>query len=160
MTVSVRMRRLGFQVAHALLRVWWLIRRPAMYGVKCIVTNGDDVLLVRHAYGDHAWELPGGGIKRGERPLDAARREMAEELGIETDDWHWLGEAWATVYHRRDTLYCFQAELRSPEFTIERAELSDARWFPRSALPQDLGKYVRRLLVRLPEASASASASQ
>jgi len=46
MSISVRIRRLGFQVAHALLRVWWLIRRPAMYGVKCIITNGDDLVLV------------------------------------------------------------------------------------------------------------------
>ncbi len=151
MSIWVRIRRLGFQVAHALLRVWWLIRRPAMYGVKCLITNGDDVLLVRHAYGDHAWDLPGGGIKRGEPPFDAARREVAEELGIETDDWRSLGEAWATVYHRRDTLYCFQAEVHSRELSIELAELADARWFPRDELPRELGKYVRRLLARLPE---------
>ena len=158
MSISVRIRRLGFQVAHALLRVWWLVRRPAMYGVKCIVSNGDALVLVRHAYGNHAWELPGGGIKRGERPLDAARREMAEELGIETDDWRSLGEAWATVYHRRDTLYCFQAEVRSRELSVELAELADARWFPRDELPPDLGKYVRRVLGRLPAARASGSA--
>lgn len=150
MSISVRLRRLGFQVAHALLRVWWLVRRPAMYGVKCIITRGDDVLLVRHAYGSHAWDLPGGGIKRGERPLDAARREMAEELGIESAEWRWLGEAWAMVYHRRDTLHCFQAEVHSGELKINRAELADARWFSRDALPQDLGKCVRRLLARLP----------
>ena len=158
MSISVRIRRLGFQTAHALLRVWWLIRRPAMYGVKCIVTNGDDLLLVRHAYGSRAWDLPGGGIKRGERPLDAARREMAEELGIETDDWRSLGEAWATVYHRRDTLYCFQAQVPTRELSIELAELSEARWFPRGQLPRDLGKYVRRVLARLPAASPSGSA--
>ena len=158
MSISVRIRRLGFQFAHAVLRIWWLVRRPAMYGVKCIVSNGDYLVLVRHAYGSHAWDLPGGGIKRGERPLDAARREMAEELGIETDDWRSLGEAWATVYHRRDTLYCFQAEVRSRELSVELAELTDARWFPRDELPRDLGKYVRRVLARLPAASASGSA--
>ncbi len=159
MTISVRIRRLGFQVAHRLLRLWWLIRRPAMYGVKCVLTDGDKVLLVRHSYGRSEWDLPGGGIKRRERPLDAARREMEEELGIQTDGWHSLGEAWATIYHRRDTLYCFRAEVSSPELSVDRAELADARWFPRGDLPPDLGKYVRRLLARVPDPSAPASAT-
>lgn len=151
MSISVRIRRVGFQVAHAVLRVWWLIRRPAMYGVKCVVTNGDDLLLVRHSYGSRAWDLPGGGVKRGERPLDAARREMAEELGIGTAEWRSLGEAWFTVYHRRDTLHCFEVRLDSRQLEIERAELTDARWFPRRELPQQLGKHVRRLVARLPD---------
>ncbi len=156
MSISVRIRRLGFKVAHLLLRLWWLIRRPAMYGVKFVVTRGADVVLVRHTYGRREWDLPGGGIKRKERPLDAARREMEEELGIQTDDWRYLGEAWATVYHRRDTLHCFQAVVDSPNLSIERAELADACWFPRDQLPTDLAKHVRRLLARVPPSNASA----
>ena len=41
------------------------------------------MLLVRHTYGPRAWDLPGGAIKRGEPPIDAARREMDEELGLD-----------------------------------------------------------------------------
>lgn len=155
MSPLVRIRRLGFQVAHSLLRVWWLIRRPAMYGVKCVITDGEEVLLVRHSYGRPDWDLPGGGIKRRERPVDAARRETEEELGIQTDGWRSLGEAWATLYHRRDTLYCFQAEVSAPELSLNLAELTDARWFSRDDLPTDLGKYVRRILARVPNTSPS-----
>ena len=49
------------------------------------------VLLVRHTYGSRGWDLPGGSMKRGEAPVNAARREMHEELGVTIDDWRSLG---------------------------------------------------------------------
>jgi ADP-ribose pyrophosphatase len=48
-----------------------------------VLPNGP-VLLVRqyrHAVGQHLWELVAGHIDRGEAPLAAARRELAEETG-------------------------------------------------------------------------------
>ena len=41
----------------------------------------------RYALGAESLEAPAGGIADGEGPLDAARRELKEELGIEADDW-------------------------------------------------------------------------
>lgn len=58
-------------------------RRPT---VRVIVLDPDDRVLlfrVRDVDGTEAtwWETPGGGMQRGEEPLAAARRELAEELG-------------------------------------------------------------------------------
>ncbi len=40
-------------------------------------------LIRRRRGGEEYWSFPGGGIKRGETPVRAARREVAEELGLD-----------------------------------------------------------------------------
>ena len=110
-----------------------------MRGVKCVLTNGDEVLLVRHTYGDREWDLPGGRIRRDEPAVNTARREMHEELGVLIDDWAPLGEVSGTVDHRRDRMQCFQAEMRDARLEIDLGELAVVDWFPPRGLPDDLG---------------------
>jgi 8-oxo-dGTP pyrophosphatase MutT (NUDIX family) len=148
--LPVPIRRLGYRVAYAGLRVYWFVRRPQGRGVKCVITDRERVLLVRHTYGNRGWDLPGGGVKRGEAPASAARREMGEELGVSIEDWQPLGEVSIDMPYRRDNVECFHAELGDARIQIDRGELADARWFPAAALPEDLGRYARRILSRLP----------
>lgn len=49
----------------------------------------------RYAVGREDIEVVGGAIDEGEKPIEAARRELKEELGIEAREWTELG----TVYH-------------------------------------------------------------
>jgi 8-oxo-dGTP pyrophosphatase MutT (NUDIX family) len=135
-----------------LLRAYRLLGRPTVSGVKCVLTDGDRVLLVRHTYGRAEWLLPGGSIKRDEPPLSAARREMREELGIDIADWTALGEVSAYTESGRDRLHCFQAELRAPALTLDRGELETVGWFPRGELPPNLGRFVRPILAHVPPA--------
>jgi len=54
-----------------------------------MVLKADEVLLVRQyrfLINDFSWELPGGGIKDGETPGQAAIRECLEETGISADN--------------------------------------------------------------------------
>jgi 8-oxo-dGTP diphosphatase len=148
--LPVGVRRRLYRLAYAVLSVYWFLTRPSTHGVKCVLTDGERVLLVRHTYGRPEWELPGGAIKSGEAPRDAARREMHEELGVAIDGWASLGEVAGRAQHRRDTLHCFHAELDNPAFTLDLGELYTAHWFPRSSLPEDLGQYVHPVLSRLP----------
>jgi 8-oxo-dGTP pyrophosphatase MutT (NUDIX family) len=130
--------------------LYWFVRRPRVNGVKCVLTDRSRVLLVRHTYGSRDWDLPGGSMKRKEAPVQAARREMREELGIEVDDWVSVGEVPASMHHRRDVLHCFQVELHDPALTIDRCELAAVRWFSRRELPADLSRYVRPVLAKVP----------
>jgi 8-oxo-dGTP diphosphatase len=53
--------------------------RPPHEGVVVAVYVGPDLLLVCSSY-RAGWHLPGGGVRRGETPEEAARRELAEEV--------------------------------------------------------------------------------
>lgn len=48
-----------------------------------IVLRDGKVLLVRDK-GKHHFSLPGGGVRKGESPVDAAARELREEVGLKT----------------------------------------------------------------------------
>jgi NAD+ diphosphatase len=138
-----RVYRLGYPVA----RVSWFFVRVKRRGVKCVITRGDEVLLVRHTYGDRrAWELPGGSIKRGEEPVAAARRETQEELGLSIDVWTDLGDFFAKYEHRADTLFCFHAVVDDASPVADGVEIAEVGWFPAAATPRPTGRFVRRIL--------------
>jgi 8-oxo-dGTP diphosphatase len=152
--MSLRLRRLGYRVAFRALQVFWFVARPHKEGVKCLVTDRDRVLLVRHTYGRRSWDVPGGSIKRRESPLTAAHREMVEELGLDGAQWAEIGEVHGRLDHRRDTIHCFRAELSAPALTLDRAELETAQWFPRAHLPDDIAPYVDEIVAYAPTAGA------
>lgn len=58
--------------------------RPIV-GVGAVVFRGERVLLIRRAKPPRAgeWSLPGGAQELGERVIEAARREVREETGLE-----------------------------------------------------------------------------
>lgn len=73
--------------------------RPALYGVvsfknlaMAILPIHDDgtVTLVgqhRFAHRDYSWEIPEGGGPIGDDPLASAKRELAEETGLQAAEW-------------------------------------------------------------------------
>jgi 8-oxo-dGTP pyrophosphatase MutT (NUDIX family) len=146
MPLSVHARRLVYRVAYRVLQVVWFVLRPRVSGVKCLITCGDEILLVRHTYGPRAWDLPGGTMRRGEPPLQTARREMNEELGIEDVAWVQAGQIRGRESHRNDIIHCFRAELATPGITPDPIELATVRWFQTGALPADLARYVLPIL--------------
>jgi ADP-ribose pyrophosphatase YjhB (NUDIX family) len=153
MSLSLRARRAAMRLAYAGLCTYWFVVRPRVVGVKCLLTHGDDVLLVRHTYGNRAWDLPGGTVRRREVPRDAAEREMHEELGRRIEDWISLGELFVNTNHHDDNLHLFQARVSDRELDLNRTELAEAAWFPRDALPTDLSRYVRTIVKRIGSAT-------
>ncbi|HEY5189416.1 MAG TPA: NUDIX domain-containing protein [Solirubrobacteraceae bacterium] len=146
MPLSVRARRLAYRAAYRVLQVVWVVLRPEVRGVKCLITHGDQILLVRHTYGPRDWDLPGGTMRRGEPPQQTAAREMNEELGIEDADWIEAGKIRGREGHRNDHIHCFTTELATPQVTPDPVELDAVRWFPRGSLPAELSRYVRPIV--------------
>jgi len=54
--------------------------------VSAVLRWNDRILLCRHEkQGREHWLLPGGGVNSGETLIEALRRELEEEIGIDED---------------------------------------------------------------------------
>jgi ADP-ribose pyrophosphatase len=76
------------------------------------ITVDREVVLIRlHRFGtdEQSLEIPGGLIDTGESPIDAARREMREESGYESDDLVSLGVVHANPALQATRLHMFLA---------------------------------------------------
>lgn len=55
------------------------------FGVNAVIRNGNKVLVVRRKKEDvlgGKYEIPGGGLEKGERLEDGLKREVVEETGL------------------------------------------------------------------------------
>ena len=76
------------------------------------------------------WGLPGGHVEWREDPLEAARREVFEELNIHLAD---LIAAGDYVYKQRyHAVYAAHSEYT--EFDLDFSELAEVRWFTRAEI--------------------------
>jgi 8-oxo-dGTP pyrophosphatase MutT (NUDIX family) len=109
-------------------------------GTTAVVTRDDDVLMVRRA-DTGRWTPVTGIIDPGEEPADAAVRETLEETGVVAVPVRLasVGATGEVVYPNGDrTQYVdltFRLAWVSGEPHPADGENTDARWFPRDALP-------------------------
>ena len=114
-------------------------------GAKAMVFDGAGaLLLVRNRYGrSDRWLLPGGGIKRRERPEDAAAREVLEETGCAITAIAPIGVFAAKAEGRRDTVHLFRA-MTTDDPVADGVEIAEARFFALDALPDTVSPATRR----------------
>jgi 8-oxo-dGTP diphosphatase len=130
--------RTAFRVGYPLARAWWWLTRPQYEGAVVAVYVGPQLLLVHASY-QAGWQLPGGGVRRGETPDDAARRELAEEIGLATSVLFPAGVACGNWDGRRDRVHFFELQLvELPKLQLDNREIIASRL----ASPSDLHSMV------------------
>ena len=140
-------RRLPVRARRRVVRV---LAPSFTVGAICMIERPDGaVLLVRQSY-RKSWGVPGGLLKRGETPEDAARREVYEEVGLRID---LVGEPAMVVdpVPRRVDLVFRARPAAGEDPALARPgspEIVEAAWFALDALP-DLQAETSSALVAL-----------
>jgi len=134
--LPARLRRWSMRLTHT---------RFTVTAGALIFNQSGQVLLLKHRFrAGSGWGLPGGFLETGEQPIDALRRELREELGLEIQD--------VEIYAARSFRKPKQVEVlfrgRANGSITPRAmmEVERAEWFSLDALPDGLPRDQRRLV--------------
>lgn len=111
--------------------------------VLAVIEKDNRILFTKRVdkYAPHngKWQLPGGCVEFGEKPIDALQREIREELDVEVADIKLIPYI---DTHVRDTwqgfFFSYHCRLTNPEATIRlNEEASEYRWFAMDELDYD-----------------------
>ena len=108
-------------------------------GVRAVIINDQgEILLVRHTYRE-GWHTPGGGVRAGESPLAALRREVLEEVGLELTGPPLL---FCVYLNRWRGLTDFPILFVVRSFTgtarpLDAQEIAEIGWFASDKLPEE-----------------------
>jgi mutator protein MutT len=135
--LPARMRRWTMRVAHP--------RFTVTAGAVVFNQNGE-VLLLKHRFRPGSgWGLPGGFIEKAEQPIDALRRELREEIGLEVQDVEIFAVRSFAKPQQVEVLFRCRSNgtLKPQTIEVERAD-----WFSIANLPDGLPRDQRLFIER------------
>lgn len=121
-------------VIKALYPFYQMTRARFSMGVAGVVFDAQGrLLLAEHVYHPLIpWGIPGGSVNTGEDPAAALAREFFEELAMRVQVMEPLLVEQTHFRHVDVAFMCQSDNVPS----VSSAELLDAQWFTRDALPQ------------------------
>lgn len=121
----------GFQIERSVVR----------HNGSAVMLAMDDkkrILLVRQyrlPAEKYLWELPAGKLDAGEKPLQAAKRELAEETGYQARTWKKLVSFYPSPGYVAERMTIFLATgLTEGTATPMEDERIETRWFKRKEI--------------------------
>ena len=144
--IPASLHRKMLRIAFRLRARVWRLTGTTRDGVSVIARDFDgQILLIRHSYGPDSWYFPGGGVKRGESPEQAAIREIREETGCTIDSLNKIGAIDETLSGAPHTAHLFEGVVNATPKPDGR-EVIEARFFPTHSLPEPLSPRTRTRL--------------
>lgn len=142
--------------------------RPYRRGVGIALINARGHVFVGQRFdsAEPAWQMPQGGIDKGEEPREAALREMLEEIGTdkaeiiaETPDWvrydlplEVSTKIWKGKYRGQEQkwyLLKFTGKDSDINIATEHPEFSHWKWLPFAELPNVIVGFKRDIYVKV-----------
>jgi 8-oxo-dGTP diphosphatase len=157
-----RFFQLAYAAAYRMLRVWWFLRRPKHLGALVALWHDGELLMVRSSYRGR-WDLPGGGVHRGEDGRDAAVREIREEVGLVLDAAALRPAQSGEIFweHRHDYVTIFEIAMgERPVPRVDAREIIEARFrAPAMVGDEEVTPHIARYLGRFRAAGSRAATS-
>ena len=141
---------------------------PLRTGVGVIVLNKDNKVFVgkRKDNPIDKWQMPQGGVDKGEELVDAMRRELKEETSIknieiikEIDGWldyelpkNLLGKIWKGRYRGQKQKWFivkFVGEESEINITTKRPEFIEWKWVEKNQLPNIIVDFKKNVYEKL-----------
>lgn len=112
------------------------------FATVLLVNERSEVLLLRRkntGFADGLYALPGGKIETGETALEAARREVKEEVRVSVEHLYLVHVVDRQGLETEFYIFVFKAEKWSDAVSnCEPHKSDDVRWFPLCALPENM----------------------
>lgn len=92
-----------------------IVEHPGGVCVAALTPDGKlpFVRQFRYPYKEVVTELPAGKLEKGEDPLEAIKRELAEEVGANGTNWRSMGKLYPTPGYCGEIIYLFACDIDS-----------------------------------------------
>jgi ADP-ribose pyrophosphatase len=127
---------------EAVDKTGWKMKRSIVQhrgsAVMLAVDERGRIMLVRQyrmPAGEELWELPAGKVDKGEKPLQAAKRELMEETGLKAKKWKKLVSFYPSPGYVGELMTVYLAtDLTQGKATPMEDERIQTRWFRKKDL--------------------------
>ncbi len=145
---AVELQRIKFEVEHD-GRITETTRDAVHHNgtVACVLTDQADQialeLIYRPIFDSHQYEIPAGGIEKGETPENAILRELREEVGAEVQGLELVTVVQNAPGHTDHLTYIFRARVLSLGAPVAQSleeEDLQIRWVTKAEIAKYLDK--------------------